>query len=300
MTNIAKGLRSMLAEVAHIATLQEEKRAEASDGTVKLALGAEDGRTIETVLIPDGNKLTQCISTQVGCRMGCGFCATATLGFERNLTAAEIAYQVTLARRLAQKRDTRISNLVYMGMGEPLDNYEATISSLQILMHPLGHNFSSRRITLSTVGHVEGLRRLGTEQLQVNLAVSLNAPTQQQRAKIMPVARKWPLDQLMRALRRFPLEKRRRITIEYVLIDGLNDSVADAEKLARLLSPLRCKINVIKLNPFPGCRWRPPSDHKTIAFQNALRRHDLTVILRKSRGAEIQAGCGQLAGASLE
>jgi 23S rRNA (adenine2503-C2)-methyltransferase len=319
MTNLKKDIRRMLAARTRIETLTLVKTQKSADGVVKLALQTHDNHLIETVLIPEGEKITQCISTQVGCRMGCAFCATAKLGFQRNLTAGEIVAQVYAGRHAVEKSNAnapthnaadtfahnsvtasprRISNLVYMGMGEPLDNYAATIASLQILLYPRGANFSTRRITVSTAGHVAGLAKLGREPCQVNLAVSLNATDQKTRATLMPIARKWPLATLLSTLKSFPLEKRRRITFEYVLIEGVNASLQDAHRLARLLRGLRAKVNVIRLNPFWGCRLKPPSLAQTLRFQQALRSHDLTVLLRKSRGAEIQAGCGQLAGAS--
>jgi len=296
MTDLARPVRTLFAEKTRVSGLTMRSSLEASDGTTKLALETEDGLVIETVMIPEGDKLTQCISTQVGCRMGCRFCATARLGLRRNLTAGEIVGQTRFGRAWAQKRSRRITNLVYMGMGEPLDNYEATVASLQILMHPLGMNMSSRRITLSTVGHLEGLRRLATEPFQVNLALSLNATTQKTRTAIMPAAKRWPLEDLLDGLAAFPLEKRRRITLEYVLISGLNDGKADAARLVSIAHKLRAKVNLIRLNPYPGCRLAPPDMNHTEQFAEQVRSRNVTVLLRKSKGADIQAACGQLAG----
>ena len=295
MTNLSKKLRERLAAQAHVETLRETDLSTTADGVTKLALQTHDGHLIETVLIPEGNKLTQCVSTQVGCRMGCRFCATAQMGFTRHLSAAEIVSQVALGRRQAEASGRRLSNLVYMGMGEPLDNYEAVCDSLRILLEPLGHNFSTRKITVSTVGHAQGLRRLATEEFQVNLAVSINATTQRQRVQLMPAAKRWPLDELMKALHDFPLEKRRRVTVEYVLLAGVNDSLEDARRLAKLFRRLPSKINLIRINPFHGCPYTPPTMAHTERFQAILRDAHYTVFLRKSRGAEIQAGCGQLA-----
>lgn len=296
MTDLAKPLRTSFAAKTRISDLKLRSSLEAADGTTKLALETEDGEILETVMIPEGDKLTQCLSTQVGCRMGCRFCATAKLGLHRNLTAGEIVSQTKFGRLWAAEKGRRITNLVYMGMGEPLDNYEATVTSLRILMESLGMNMSSRRITLSTVGHLPGLRRLASESFQVNLALSLNATTQETRAQIMPAAKRWPLDKLLEGLASFPLEKRRRITLEYVLIAGLNDTDADAKRLVRIAHRLRAKVNLIRLNPYPGCTLAPPDMEHTERFAELVRQRNVTVLLRKSKGADIQAACGQLAG----
>ena len=296
MTDLAKPVRQTLASRCVVSELPVHSQLEGEDGTTKLALATRDGHLIETVMIPEGDKLTQCISTQVGCRMGCRFCATARLGLRRHLTPGEIVAQTVHGRRWAESHGRRITNLVYMGMGEPLDNFEATTASLQILMHSLGMNMSSRRITLSTVGHIPGLQRLAKEPFQVNLALSLNATTQKTRAEIMPAAKRWPLSELLDALAAFPLEKRRRITLEYVLISGINDTDADAGRLVRIAHRLRAKVNLIPLNPFEGCTLAPPDMAHTERFAESVRSRNVTVLLRKSRGADIQAACGQLAG----
>lgn len=295
MTDLSKNLRILLAKSFRFNTLSFVKQHEASDGVVKGVFETHDGLFVETVIIPEGEKVTQCISTQVGCRMGCLFCATARMGFNRNLTAGEIVGQAAWGRKIAEASGSRVSNLVYMGMGEPLDNYEQVRDSLLILLEPLGHNFSTRKITLSTVGNIPGLQRLGLESFQVNLAVSVNSPTQDVRARLMPAAKRWPLPMLMETLGSFPLEKRRRITVEYVLLSGVNDSSTDAKKLALLFRKIPCKMNLIRINPFPGCAYEPPTMEVAERFQDVLRSEGYTVFLRKSRGAEIQAGCGQLA-----
>ncbi|MCD6499126.1 MAG: 23S rRNA (adenine(2503)-C(2))-methyltransferase RlmN [Deltaproteobacteria bacterium] len=295
MTNLARPLRERLAEEWMIEDLVLDRQLDTEDGTSKLVLATGDGHRIETVLIPEERKLTQCVSTQVGCRMGCRFCATAQLGLTRNLTPGEIVAQVRHGVAWAEAHGMRLSNLVYMGMGEPFDNYDGTLDSVRILLEPLGRHFSTRKITISTVGHIDGLSRLSREDLQVNLAVSLNATTQQVRETIMPASKRWPLQALLETLRRFPLEKRRRITLEYVLIDGVNDSDEDAERLASIARSMRSKVNLIRLNPFVGCPFSPPTVKRTERFEQLVRARNVTVILRRSRGSEIAAGCGQLA-----
>ncbi|RMH38037.1 MAG: 23S rRNA (adenine(2503)-C(2))-methyltransferase RlmN [Deltaproteobacteria bacterium] len=297
MTNVPKPLRARLAERAHIGTLRVDRVQRSRDGTRKLRLVARDGAAIESVLIPDGDKLTQCISSQVGCALDCKFCATATLGLSRNLDAGEIVDQVYRARALlaVEEPGRRITNLVYMGMGEPLHNYDQVVRSLRILTHELGANLSHRRITVSTVGLVPGIDKLGREDFQVNLAVSLNAADDATRARIMPVNKKYPIAALLAAVARYPLDRRRRVTFEYVLIEGVNDSVADAAKLARLLSGMRCKVNLIPWNPHPAAPFRRPSDAAIAAFQNEVKRRGLPAYLRAPRGDDIDAACGQLA-----
>jgi 23S rRNA (adenine2503-C2)-methyltransferase len=268
-----------------------------ADGTRKLRLRTRDGRSIESVLIPDGDKLTQCISSQVGCALDCQFCATAKLGLVRHLDAGEIADQVYRAQALMADAEPgrRITNLVYMGMGEPLHNYEAVMRSIAILTHGLGANLSQRRITVSTVGLVPGIERLGRESLRPNLAVSLNASSDDVRDRLMPVNKKWPIARLLAALRAFPLEHRRRITFEYVLLAGVNDSMEDADRLARLLRSMRCKLNLIPWNPHPGAPFARPSRAAIESFQNRVKELGLAAYLRTPRGDDIAAACGQLA-----
>ncbi len=289
-------LRKELAAAFQVVRLEPARSQTDEDGTAKLALRTWDGRLVETVLIPEEGKLTQCLSTQVGCRMGCSFCATARLGLKRHLSAGEIVAQVALGRSWAEERGMRLSNLVLMGMGEPLDNYEATIAALKILTDPLGMDFSTRRITLSTVGHLPGLKRLAAEDLAVNLAVSLNATTQEDRAALMPAARRWPLEELLQTLETFPLPRRRRITLEYVLLAGRNDRGQDAVRLAGIARRLRAKVNLIPFNPFAGAPFARPDETQVEAFAEAVRSHGVTVLVRRSRGGGIRAACGQLAG----
>lgn len=298
MTDVSRPLRNRLAEAAHIGTLTLLDVRDSEDGSAKLALKTEDGHVVEAVLMPDAHKVSVCLSSQVGCAQGCGFCATAGLGLRRSLRAGEIAAQLYAVRRyLADRGDERrISNVVYMGMGEPLANLEGTTRSIRLLTHPLGANLSSRRITVSTVGIVPALERFGAHQPQVNLAISLNATDQQTRERIMPAARRYPLDVLLRAVRRFPLEKRRRVTWEYVLLKGVNDREEDARRLPRLVAGIPSKFNLIAWNPVEGLSFEPPDPEAVEAFADPVRRAGLTVVVRQSRGADIAAACGQLAG----
>jgi len=298
MTDLGKATRARLQAQARLDTLTVLETVTSVDGSRKLALGTVDERVVESVLMPEERKISVCLSSQVGCGMGCAFCATARMGLGRSLTPGEIVDQLYRIRVLLKSEgdDRRISNVVYMGMGEPLANVQGTLRSLQILMHPLGANLSSRRITLSTAGLVPGIEQLAASGLQVNLAISLNATTQPLRARLMPVAARHSLKELLDALRSYPLEKRRRITWEYVLIQGENDSLEDARRLGRLMAGIPSKVNVIIWNPVEGCLFRPPSPERAGAFCEALRRQGFPVMLRQSRGADVEAACGQLAG----
>jgi 23S rRNA (adenine2503-C2)-methyltransferase len=238
------------------------------------------------------DKLTLCVSSQVGCALDCAFCATATLGFGRHLSAGEIVEQVYHATRVAGRRPT---NLVFMGMGEPTHNFEGVSRSLELLQHPWGAAFSARRITVSTVGMVPGIDKLGQMMPAPNLAISLNATTDEVRDRIMPVNRKWPIALLLDAARRFPLSHGRRVTFEYVLLAGVNDSDADADRLPRLLRGIPSKVNLIPWNPFAGPPFERPSAERIRTFQERLRAGGLAVYIRTPRGDDIDAACGQLA-----
>jgi 23S rRNA (adenine2503-C2)-methyltransferase len=297
MTDLPRTLRARLPELARIGSLAVDAVQTAADGTRKLRFRTGDGRAIESVLIPDGDKTTQCISSQVGCALDCRFCATATLGFGRNLSAGEIVEQVYLARALLAEVEPgrRVTNLVYMGMGEPLHNYAQVIRSLRMLAHDLGANLSYRRITVSTAGLVPGIEKLGQEDVRPNLAVSLNATTDAVRDEVMPVNRKWNLAALLGAIAAYPLERRRRVTFEYVLLAGVNDTPDDARRLAKLLRGLPCKVNLIPWNPHPLAPYRRPAPADIERFQNEVKRLGLPAYLRTPRGDDIDAACGQLA-----
>lgn len=300
MTNLSAQIREKLAEVATLGSLTVAEVQTSRDGTRKLRLVTRDGQSIESVLIPDGDKTTQCISSQVGCAVDCQFCATAKMGLKRNLDAGEIVDQVYLARRLLDEVEPgrRLTNLVYMGMGEPLHNYDNMVRSLRILTDDKGAKLSQRRITVSTSGLVPKLEKLGKEDVRPNLAVSLNAANDETRDMIMPINRKWNISKLMAALKAYPLEQRRRITFEYVLLAGVNDSLRDAAQLAKLLRGVKCKVNIIPWNPHPEAPYARPAPAVIDAFQNECKRLGLPTYLRTPRGDDIDAACGQLANRS--
>ncbi|MEW6187429.1 MAG: 23S rRNA (adenine(2503)-C(2))-methyltransferase RlmN, partial [Thermodesulfobacteriota bacterium] len=271
-----------------------------SDKTRKFLFELEDGERIESVLIPERGHYTLCISTQVGCRQGCRFCLTGKMGLKRNLKASEIINQVLAVQESLTESEPQLTNLVLMGMGEPLDNFENTIRALKTLLSPQGMQFSHRHITLSTAGLIPEIKALG-EMLPVNLAVSLNAADNETRTRLMPVNRKYPLESLIQACKDFPLPHQKRITFEYILIQGINDSPQAAKALARLLRQLKAKINLIPFNPHPGVKFKPPAEETILAFQDILVRANYTAIIRRSKGGDISAACGQLqAGASSE
>jgi 23S rRNA (adenine2503-C2)-methyltransferase len=298
MTNVAASLRRQLGEDFALSRLRGVRRAESYDGTVKFLFALDDGHTIESVLIPEAKRLTLCISTQAGCGFGCAFCATALLGLKRNLRAREIVDQVLeTSRTLTAER--RITHVVLMGMGEPLANYAETLRAIDVLTDTSwGVGISPRRITLSTVGLVPQIRRL-MEESNVNLAISLHAATDEVRGKLMPVNRKYPLRDLIECCRSLPIPRRKRITFEYVLLRGVNDSVDDAQRLAELLRGIRCKINIIPFNPHPGSGFQRPRDSEIERFQSTLQHHGFQINVRRPRGDDIQAACGQLQGEAL-
>ena len=297
MKNVPKALRATLTAATRLTTLDVAEVQRSFDGTRKLRLMTEDGRAIESVLIPDGDKMTQCISSQVGCALDCQFCATAKLGLLRNLGAGEIVDQVYRAKELLEREEPgrRITNIVYMGMGEPLHNFDQMTRSLRLLTDELGANLSYRRITVSTVGLVPGIRKLGMLEHRPNLAVSLNASSDEVRDQVMPINRRFKIAELLQTLREFPLEKRRRITFEYVLLAGVNDSDDDAKRLAQLLRGFRCKVNIIPWNPHPDAPYQRPAPSEIERFQNKAKALGLPTYLRTPRGDDIAAACGQLA-----
>jgi 23S rRNA (adenine2503-C2)-methyltransferase len=294
MTDVPKSVRARLAEVAVISTPDIVRKDTSSDGTTKLLLRLGDGRQIEAVFIPDTPSQTFCISTQVGCAMKCGFCLTGTMGLTRHLTAGEIAGQVRVLAKELGFLDTPF-NIVVMGMGEPLHNYDATMKALRMVGSEDGLHVSPRRVTLSTVGVVPGLEKLAQEAYMPNLAISLHATTEAQRDELVPINRKYSLAQLMAACRSFPLKKRSRITFEYVMLAGVNDTIEDARRLVRLLNGLKAKVNLLPLNEAAGIPYTRPSDDQVDAFAQVLANAHITVSVRKSRGRDIRAACGQLA-----
>ncbi len=292
MTNLSKVLREELATRAKLSFPEVIQVQRSEDGTTKFLLGLEDGHRVETVLIPSEDHGTLCVSTQVGCAMGCKICRTATMGFTRNLSAGEIVSQLLTVRRNVP--DSRITNVVFMGMGEPLANFDNLVNSIRILTHPNGPQISWRRTTVSTVGLVPRIVELG-QTVRVKLAVSLNAVSDEQRDAIMPINKSYPISELMNALKAFPLSRGDRITIEYVLIGGFNDSDADARQLVRLLNPIKAKVNLIPLNDEITGDLKSPKPERVLRFQEILMGRSLVAIVRKSRGRDILAACGQLA-----
>lgn len=278
---------------------------QSSDGyTRKFLLGQSDGRAIETVIMrfesrrqrPDETRrFTACISTQAGCAMGCVFCATGQMGFQRHLTAGEIVAQVVFVQRELAKTDQELRNIVLMGMGEPLHNYDNTMQAIDILTDHKGINLAARRITLSTVGLPDGIRRLADDHRPVNLAVSLHGATDKERQALVPPAKRWPLNELMAACRYYTETRGRRIFFEWTLIEGENDTPEQAHALGQLLEGMDAHVNVIPLNPTNGYSGQPSDPARVAAFQTVLRHYNLPSTVRQRRGIDIAAGCGQLA-----
>ncbi len=293
MTDLSLAFRKTLEATVTISRPAVAQEQRASDGTRKFLLRLADAEEIESVLIPDEDRLTACISTQVGCPLACRFCLTGLMGIRRNLTAAEIAGEVlTLQDQL--EPGTRISNVVLMGMGEPLLNFAEVERALRILCDEQGASFSPRRITLSTAGHVPGIKKLAASDVGVNLAVSLSATTDAVRDQIMPINKRWPIAVLLEACRAYPLPNRRRLTFEYVMLDGVNDSADDARRLVPLLRGIRCKVNLIPFNATTDLPDRPSPRDRVEAFQQILCDAHLTATIRESRGRDISAACGML------
>jgi 23S rRNA (adenine2503-C2)-methyltransferase len=293
MTDLSRDLRATLADAFTVTTPAVVSRERSDDGTEKFLLRLSDGRHIESVFIPDTPAMTFCVSTQVGCAMACAFCLTGKMGLLRNLTAGEIVGQVRVLAGELEMRD-RPFNIVLMGMGEPLHNYDETMKALRILADPHGLAVNPRRVTLSTVGLLPQLERLAREPIMPNLAISLHAPNDRLREELVPVSRKYGVAEIVAAARRFPLKRRSRITFEYVLLAGVNDSPADARALARLLSGVKSKVNVIPLNAAAGIPFERPSDEAIDRFARTIAAAGVDVSVRKSRGRDIRAACGQL------
>ncbi len=293
MTDLSLPLRERLEKGAAVTTSVVVASAQsAADGTRKLLLEYADGGRVEAVVLHDEERATGCVSTQIGCRFGCSFCATGNMGFVRHLTAGEIVEEIlALRRHIAPER---LDNIVFMGMGEPLDNYDATMKAVRIANAPWGLGIGARKITVSTAGIIPGILRLADETLQVNLAVSLNAPTQKLRARIMPVAEVHPLEPLMDALREYVKKTSRTVTLEYVLLREINDSPEMADALGTLARSLMCKVNLIGYNENSKSAFSSPPDKTVDAFAARLRKRCPNVVRRIGRGADIAAGCGQL------
>ena len=294
MTNINKALRLRLHETFEIKRLALMERETAADGSQKFLFELVDGQRIESVLIPERNHDTLCISSQVGCAQNCRFCLTAAAGFSRNLTRGEILAQVRDVRRGLDQRE-RLTNIVFMGMGEPLANFDNVVSAIRTLTdNKTGFGFAQRKITVSTAGVVPRLADLGRET-KVSLAVSLNATDNDTRSRLMPINRRYPLESLLEACRRYPLPPHRRITFEYILIQGINDAPQHARHLADLLRSIRAKINLIPFNEHAASPYRRPDANAIARFQEMLTQRGYTAIVRNSKGGDISAACGQLA-----
>jgi 23S rRNA (adenine2503-C2)-methyltransferase len=297
MTDLGKALRSLLSENFYLTRLDLQDKQVSTDTTEKFLFRLDDGHCIESVLIPEKDHFTLCISTQVGCAMDCKFCLTARGGFARNLTVAEIIAQVRDARFfLVQKNiePLNLSNIVFMGMGEPLANYDALIKALQVIMDTdYGMKFAARRVTVSTSGLVPKIAQLGLDT-DVNLAISLNAVDDATRSRLMPINDTYPIAELLNACKNFTMKPRNKITFEYILISGINDSMEDALQLVRLLAPIRAKVNLIPFNEHKGSPFRRPGPRQISAFLQILLDRDMTAMTRKSKGADISAACGQL------
>ncbi len=293
MTDLPLPLRAALAADFTLPTPVVAGRERSMDGTEKFLLRLDDERHVEAVFIPDTPAQTLCLSTQVGCAMACAFCLTGRMGLVRHLSAGEIVAQVRVLASALGLRDTAF-NLVLMGMGEPLHNYDETMKALRILADEHGFAIPMRRITLSTVGLLPALERLAKEPLMPNLAISLHAPTDAQRGALVPLNRKYGIADVIEACRRFPVRKRSRITFEYVLLAGVNDSSEDARKLAKLLAGVKSKVNLIPLNAAAGIPFERPTDAVIGRFARVLAERGVIVSVRKSRGRDIRAACGQL------
>jgi 23S rRNA (adenine2503-C2)-methyltransferase len=293
MTDLPRELRAALADELTLTTPTLALREKSTDGTEKFLLRLVDGRQIESVFIPDTPAMTFCISTQVGCAMACAFCLTGKMGLARNLTAGEIVGQVRVLAGALDMHDTPF-NIVLMGMGEPLHNYDETMKALRILADEHGLAVNPRRVTLSTVGLLPALDRLAREPIMPNLAISLHAPTDAQRGALVPINTKYGVHEIIDACKRFPVRKRSRITFEYVLLAGVNDAPQDARRLAKLLAGVKSKVNLIPLNAAVGIPFDRPSDDAIDRFAKILADQHLIVSVRKSRGRDIRAACGQL------
>lgn len=296
MLNISKSLREKLKSSFKISAPSISQKQVSKDGTIKLGFRLEDGLFIEGVLIPSPKRITACISTQAGCRMGCKFCATASLGFKRNLTTEEIYLHTFELNKLSKEHfGSNVSNIVIMGMGEPLDNYDATVAAVRHITSEEGMAMSPRRITISTSGVIPGIKRLAEEELGIHLSVSLHSANEKTRSRIMPINNKYNLEELAKTLQEFHKKTNIRISYEYLLLDGVNDSLKDAKELAEFTKITPCKINLIEYNPVKGISFAKSDSKNTENFIHYLNSRNLIVNVRRSRGSDVDAACGQLA-----
>lgn len=295
MTDLSLDFREELARTCRIASPPVEKERLSTDGTEKYLFRLEDDETVESVLIPDEDRRTLCISSQIGCALRCGFCATGSMGFRRNMTSSEIIHQVCFAASRLDVRGAALSNVVFMGMGEPLENVVEVTRAIDILLSQFGFGLSGKRVTVSTAGVVPAMLALA-ENYPVSFAVSINAPRDELRSELMPINRKYPLRELVQAIRKVPLQSGRKVTAEYVLLAGVNDSPQDARDLARLLKDARVKVNLIPFNAHECGDFRPPYPEVVDRFRDILLTAGIQAITRERRGADIGAACGQLRG----
>jgi 23S rRNA (adenine2503-C2)-methyltransferase len=294
---LSKACRSELVKRGcYISALSIERKLVDPDGTVKYVFSLRDGNRIESVLLKDGRRKTLCVSTQVGCAMGCAFCATANVKLRRNLTAAEIVDQVYAV----ESDGAEVSNVVYMGMGEPLQNYDAVVRSIEILNHSQGRNIGIRHLTISTCGIAPGIRKLANETLHPRLAISLNAPTDQLRRKLMPITAKYPIAEVLDAVRYYQAQTKQRVSFEYVMIKGFNDKVLHAQMVAKLLKGLMAHVNLIEFNPHPGCEFAGSDSRAIERFAKVLEDAGIETTVRRRMGANICAACGQLGAACIQ
>ena len=294
MSDLPKEFRAALVERTRSGLPEVERATPSQDGSRKLVFRLEDGARVSAVVMPDDGRTTLCLSTQVGCGYACAFCLTGTMGLTRNLTPAEIVGQLLAVSTLLAEGE-RVTHIVFMGMGEPLANYTALVQSLRVLTDArLGLGYSPRRLTVSTVGLVSGIGKLAREDLKVNLAISLHAASDEIRSRLMPVNRAWNLETLMRAVRAYPLAPRQHVFFEYVMLDGVNDSAEEAQRLVRLLRGIRAKVNLIPFNDWEGATFRRPPLARILAFQSILLEAGVTTTVRWSKGEDIGAACGQL------
>ena len=294
MSNLSKSLRSRLAENFYFALPKIQTRTHSKDGSIKYLFELDDGAVVESVWMPSDSRKTLCLSTQVGCRLNCSFCLTASLGLKRNLTAGEIIGQHIAINQELEEKD-KITNVVFMGMGEPLDNYGPVVDALRLMISPQAMKVSTRKVTVSTSGLVDKMKAFQEENLAINLAISLNASDNATRDRLMPINKKYPIEVLMDCLTKYPLKPQRRPTIEYVLLADINDSDEDARRLARWLKDIPCKINLIPFNAFDSSEYRPPSRARVLNFQNYLIEQDFSAFIRQNRATDILGACGQLA-----
>lgn len=294
MTNLSKQLRSKLEENFALTTLSTIIKQESKDGTIKFLFQLQDGYSIETVLMRHDYGNSVCVTTQVGCRIGCTFCASTLGGLKRHLLAGEIVEQVVKVQQALDEVGERVSHIVIMGIGEPFDNYDAMMNFLKVINHEKGLNIGARHITVSTSGIIPKIYQFADEQLQINFALSLHAPNQELRQQLMPIARAYKLDKLLEAIRYYTNKTGRRVSFEYGLFGGVNDSIEHAEELAKLIKGIKCHVNLIPVNYVPERDYvRTPKD-QIFAFEKTLKKHGINVTIRREQGSDIDAACGQL------